>query len=96
MPATLTAAAVKKWTSPDHNKNLEEQKEHGSGGAEKYKLNTLIEHCTQEDEEELHSRKQQLKTQNERTSHLFVHNHRFQINKTAEINAENTLKVHGL
>ena len=38
----------------------------------------------------------QQQTQNEQTSHLFVHNHRYQINKTAEINAENTLKVHGL
>ena len=39
---------------------------------------------------------QQQKTQNEQTSHLFVHSHRYQINKTTEINAENTLKVHGL
>ena len=34
--------------------------------------------------------------QNEQTLHLFVHNHRYQINKTTEKNAENTLKVHGL
>ena len=27
------------------------------------------------------------KTQNEQTSHLFVHNHRYQINKKTEINA---------
>ena len=32
---------------------------------------------------------------NEQTSHLFVHNHRYQINKTTEKNAENTPKVHG-
>jgi len=27
---------------------------------------------------------------NEQTSHLFVHSHRYQINKTAEVNAKNT------
>ena len=27
---------------------------------------------------------------------LFVHNHRYQINKTTELDAENTSKVHGL
>ena len=32
----------------------------------------------------------------EQTSHLFAHNHSYQINKTTETNAENTLKVHGL
>jgi hypothetical protein len=43
-----------------------------------------------------HSSRRHQKTQNEQTSHLFVHNHRYQINKTTEINAENTSKVHGL
>ena len=42
------------------------------------------------------SSKRHQKTQNEQTSHLFVHSHRYQINKTTEINAENTPKVHGL
>ena len=40
----------------------------------------------------------QVTVQNEQTSHLFVHNHRYQINKKIKIkiNAENTIKVHGL
>lgn len=61
MPSTLTAAAIKKWASPDPVGRYEEQKEPGSGRAQQYKLNTLIENCTQEDEEELHGRKQHLK-----------------------------------
>ena len=35
------------------------------------------------------------KTQNEQTSHLSAHNHRYQINKAIETNAENNSKVHG-
>jgi len=31
------------------------------------------------------------KTENELTSRLFVHNHRYQINKAIEINTENTI-----
>ena len=38
----------------------------------------------------------QVTVQNEQTLHPFVHNHRYQINKTAEINAENILLMHGL
>ena len=32
------------------------------------------------------------KTRNEKTSHLFVHNHRYQINKTAETNVRKPVK----
>ena len=35
------------------------------------------------------------KTQNEQTSHLSAHNHRYQMNKAIETNAENNSKVHG-
>ena len=36
------------------------------------------------------------KTRNEQISHLCVHNHRYQINKTTELNTENKPKAHGL
>ena len=42
-----------------------------------------------------HSRRHQ-KTQNERTSHLSAHSHRYQIIKAIETNAENQTKLHGL
>ena len=52
--------------------------------------------CSSDEDSQTRTARRHQKTRNEQTSQLFVYNHRYQINKTTEINAENQLKVDGL